>query len=204
MALSIDIFNGAELRNKTVRIGLIADTHIPRDARILPPHVKEAFRGVDFILHAGDIYLPHVLDELEAIAPVLAARGNGDGDFPPDRRLDDNQVLNIAGLSLGLTHAIGYVFDAIDYPFDKMMERKFGKRMDIIVSGDSHAPSIERHNGVLLVNPGSPVLPYQQFELGTVGLLEIKESSAQARIVQLSEFALPFERASVFYLGHGA
>ena len=61
-----------------MRIGLLADTHIPRDVKMLPPHVKVALDGVDLILHAGDIYLLTVLDELEAIAPVIAARGNGD------------------------------------------------------------------------------------------------------------------------------
>ena len=61
-----------------MRIGLISDTHIPHDAKAIPPQVKEVFRGVDLILHAGDIYLSSVLDELEEIAPVLAARGDDD------------------------------------------------------------------------------------------------------------------------------
>ncbi len=55
-------------------IGLISDTHIPWAVKELPPEVGEAFRGVDLILHAGDIYSHAVLDELERIAPVLAAK----------------------------------------------------------------------------------------------------------------------------------
>ena len=50
-----------------MRIGLISDTHIPENAEILPAQVREAFRNVDLILHAGDIYVVSVLDEVAAI-----------------------------------------------------------------------------------------------------------------------------------------
>lgn len=198
----IDTFEAADPKIKPLRIGLIADTHIPGDTKILPPHVKEAFKDVDLILHAGDIYLPRILDELETIAPVLAAQGNGDWEFPQDHRLKDNQVLNIAGLNLGLTHNVDYP-PLPDY-FDKMMERKFGKLMDVIVFGDTHVAVVERYNGILLVNPGSPTLPRNCFELGTVGLLEIIGSKAKACIIQLSEFPLPFHKELIYYRGGGA
>lgn len=200
---NIDTFEAAAPKIEPIRIGLIADTHIPRDVKILPPHVKEAFRGVDLILHAGDIYLPGILDELETIAPVLAARGNGDWGFPQDYRLNDNHVLDIAGLNLGLTHSVDY--PGLPYSrLDKVMEREFGKRMDIIVFGDTHVAMVERYNGILLVNPGSPTLPNGRFELGTVGLIEIAGNRAKARIVQLSEFPLPFRRELIYYRGAGA
>ncbi len=48
-------------------IGLLSDTHIPEAEKELPPELMEAFRGVDLILHAGDIYIPSVLDNLEYI-----------------------------------------------------------------------------------------------------------------------------------------
>jgi len=59
-------------------IGLISDTHIPDAAMALPPQVWEAFRGVDLILHAGDIFEVPVLDQLGGISPVLAAQGDSD------------------------------------------------------------------------------------------------------------------------------
>ena len=180
-----------------MRVGLIADTHIPGNVKILPPHVREAFKGVDLILHAGDIYQPGVLDELERIAPVLAARGNGDGGFPQDSRLKESYVLSIAGISLGIIHTLG------DFPlpeqYGEMVERKFGRRVDVAVFGDTHVPMVERYNGTLLVNPGSPALPRNLYQLGTVGLLEIKAGTARARIVQLSDFPLPFERELIYY-----
>ena len=197
-AENVDTFEVADPKIKPIRIGLIADTQIPRDAKILPPHVKEAFKDVDLILHAGDIYLPRILDELETIAPVLAARGNGDQEFPKDHRIKDNHVLDIAGLSLGLTHTVTHPVSP-EYPLDKVMKAEFGKRLDILVFGDSHMAMVERCNGTLLVNPGSPTLPDRRFELGTVGLLEIMENRPKARIVQLSEFPLPFDKELIYH-----
>ncbi len=167
-----------------MKIGLIADTHISQPGEKLPPQVRRVFDGVDLILHAGDIYLLSVLDELEEIAPVLAARGNGDMRLPPDPRLDNCHLLEIEGLSIGLTHGI-------DYPeppwgtLEATMQREFGCSVNIIVFGDTHMELVETYKGVLLVNPGSPTLPHGLIKLGTVGLLEICRSQAKARIVQL-------------------
>ncbi len=55
------------------RIGIIGDTHIPGSIPELWPEVRDAFKGVDLILHAGDLESPRVLDWLEEIAPVYAA-----------------------------------------------------------------------------------------------------------------------------------
>ena len=57
-----------------MRLGLISDTHIPEVTKELPPQIAKALQGVDLILHAGDVYAPFVLDELERIAPVLVAK----------------------------------------------------------------------------------------------------------------------------------
>ena len=55
-----------------MRIGLISDTHIPTAGCDLWPRVYEALRGVDLIMHAGDLHDPIVLDWLEELAPVMA------------------------------------------------------------------------------------------------------------------------------------
>ena len=61
-----------------MRIGLISDTHIPDIEKKIPFEIMHSFRGVDLILHAGDVYSPSVLDDLDCIAPVLVARGDDD------------------------------------------------------------------------------------------------------------------------------
>ena len=97
-----------------MRIGLIADTHIPEACTRLPDSVLEAFREVDLVMHAGDVYVNRVLDELARIAPVIAALGNGDegldgtiatGSIPMNgcaRRICSKSQ----GLRIGLAHAM--------------------------------------------------------------------------------------------------
>jgi putative phosphoesterase len=168
-----------------MRIGLLADTHIPREVRELPPQVKEVLSGVDLILHGGDIYELSLLDELEEIAPVLAARGNGDTKLPDDPRLKIAHLMTVGGLSLGLAHAVEY--PELDwYPLEKSMQRFFGGRVDILVCGDSHVPVAEECKGVVVINSGSPSLPWGLRQLGTVGLLQVDDGLVEARIIDLS------------------
>ena len=98
-----------------MRIGLISDTHIPVAAKELWPEIFEAFRGVDLIMHGGDLLIPEVIDWLEEIAPVMAVEGNGDytgperSIAPTDPRLSEAKVLKVNGpggraIRIGLVH----------------------------------------------------------------------------------------------------
>ena len=91
-----------------MKIGLIADTHIPEACDRLPAGVFEAFRGVDLVMHAGDVYVNRVLDELAEIAPVIAAIGNGDEGLDghrfklePDERVKIAHLLEVEGVRIG-------------------------------------------------------------------------------------------------------
>jgi len=80
-------------------IGLISDTHIPEIAKELPAQVKKVFKDVDLILHAGDIFVDSVLEELGTIAPLLAARGDDDYQIQ-DKRMDEVHNLTLDGLNV--------------------------------------------------------------------------------------------------------
>lgn len=166
-------------------IGLVADTHVPYEVPALPPQVKEVLRGVDLILHGGDIYALSVLDELGEIAPVLSARGNGDVKLPEDPRLKLAHRITVDGFTLGLAHAVEYP-ELEWYPLEKSMRRYFGGRVDIVVYGDSHVPLAEECKGVMVVNPGSPSLPWGLRKLGTVGMLRVEDGVVEARIIDLA------------------
>ena len=81
-----------------MRLGIISDTH-----GLLRPEVFEVFREVDQILHAGDIGPPEILEELEAIAPVLAVFGNTDG-FEVRARVPEVIELRIEGFDFLVVH----------------------------------------------------------------------------------------------------
>ena len=167
-----------------MRIGVISDTHQPSDRRTLWDEIHSAFAGVDLILHSGDIIAPKVLDWLQEIAPVLAARGNHDFDWD-DPRMEEVQRLEVEGLRIGMTHAI----EPENRPIEVLLHRYFlDKPMDIMISGDSHIERMDYRDGVLQINPGSPTLPHHQStRLGTVGLLDIGVGHLAAQIIRLGE-----------------
>ncbi len=177
-----------------LRIGLISDTHIPEARATLWPQVLEAFRGVDLIFHAGDIHEFHVLDELERVAPVYAARGNGeDGSGGRDVQPEDPRVryawlLPIEGLKVGLTHYVPVPERPPNFTLARWIERFFpDERPDVIVSGDTHVERIATIDGVYCVNPGSPTYPHNyDTQLGTIGMLEISSGRAHAEVLQLT------------------
>ena len=171
-----------------MRIGLLADTHIPEAARSLPQQIADSFDGVDLILHAGDIYISSVLDNLEAVAPVLAARGDDDvGDILADKRVKWKHILKLEGHTLWLIHEIPY--ERIMRPWRAGTGR--GKDdhevPDIVVFGHDHCTYMQRRNGVLFVNPGSPTFLNYRRGPGTIGFLDLEPGSAEARIVSLGE-----------------
>jgi len=180
-----------------VKIGLIADTHIPEAGNLLPERIWEVFKDVELVLHAGDLHILDVLDWLERIAPVKAARGNGDDGtsgrppVPDDPRLLPSHVLNIEGLRIGLTHAVPLPEEAPFIPLENTIKRLFNNPVDIVVFGDSHVDYMKRHGGVLLVNPGSPTLPFNLLgHMGTVGILDVNNGMAEARIIPLGKWPI--------------
>ena len=166
-----------------MRIGLISDTHIPEAAEAVPPQVMDVFEGVDLILHAGDIFIVSVLDELQTIAPVLAARGDDDYRVR-DERVKEVQNLTVDGLTLYLIHSSQHwARDIIEHP----EKHDLNRAPDIVVFGHTHRDTVMTVKKSLLVNPGSPTFPNYQLRLGTVALLDINDGRVEAHIVELKD-----------------
>ena len=81
-----------------MRLGIISDTH-----NLLRPQVFDVFKGVDQILHAGDIGELDILAVLESIAPVSAVWGNTDG-FEVRARVPERIEVRIEGFDFLLIH----------------------------------------------------------------------------------------------------
>jgi len=164
-----------------MRIGLIADTHIPEACERLPETVFRAFRDVDLVMHAGDVYVNSVIDELAAIAPVLVAIGNGDEGseyhrhrLERDSRIRETHLIEIEGVRVGLAHELPTPDETPGQAFANAMERHFGGPVDILVQGHSHVEGTKRFGTTLVVNPGSATLPHNlEDRPGTVAILEI-------------------------------
>ena len=170
-------------------IGLISDTHLARPEEELPFQIQTVFNGVELILHAGDIWVPSALDQLESIAPVIAAWGDDDmeKDLGSDPRMLDERTVNINGVILWLVHekpAFGTIVPRENRIFSRTTEPE-REVPDAVIYGHTHKALIEKHKGVLVINPGSPTWPNNFPELGTVGLLSIDSGKVDARIIQL-------------------
>lgn len=169
-----------------MRVGLLSDTHIPEVAEILPPEIMDAFRGVDLILHAGDIYVPSVLDTLECIAPVLAAMGDDDrGDVLMDRRVKGRHILELEGLTLLLIHERVHSPWAPWWLGNVSPEHDKHDSPDVFVFGHEHRTVVEHTDGTLFVNPGSATFQNYRRGLGTVGILDIDSGKPDIHIVNL-------------------
>ena len=150
-----------------VLIGVISDTH-----GLLRPQALAALRGSDYIIHAGDIGEPSILDRLNEIAPVTAVRGNVDrGAWAAKIRTTD--VLEVGGVLIYVLHNL----DEIDL-------KPEAAGFAAVIHGHSHRPRNEIRDGVLYFNPGSA--GPRRFRLPvTVGRLFLRGQQLNAEIVDL-------------------
>ena len=185
-----------------MKIGVISDTHSAGSGRDLPQGILNALRGVDLILHCGDLECLGVLDVLEEVAPVLAVRGYEDSMEKGDRLAYAHRVVHVEGVSLGMVHDIqwpttgitttpdgsGLVFP--DGDVGELLAKKFGQPVNVVLFGDTHEELICSHQGTLFINPGSPTYPGKQHPPGTPGtlaILNVEGPSVYARLVDLAQ-----------------
>ena len=142
--------------------------------------MAQHLRDADVILHAGDVCIPDVLDELAGYAPVLVVRGNNDGPDIAAWGAPDQLITDIDGLTVGMVHDSGAATGRLP-----RMRRLF-PACDLVVFGHSHIPMDVSGDGLRLFNPGSPTDRRRQPH-GTVGVLEVDGGRLlDARIVPVT------------------
>jgi uncharacterized protein len=148
-------------------IGVISDTH-----GLVRPEALDALRGVERILHAGDIGAPDVLEALAALAPVTAVRGNNDkGAWA--RALPLVDLVEAGGHTLYVLH------DVNELDLDPAVAG-----FAAVIAGHSHRPRNEVVDGVLWLNPGSA--GPRRFSLPvTVARIDVGRRGVDATIVKL-------------------
>ncbi len=160
-----------------MQIGLISDTHIPDRARIIPPNVIESFKNVDLIIHTGDLTTTKVIDELEKIAPVVAVQGNMDRVAGID--LPKAKIIEVEGIKIGVSH--GEIYPRGDSQQLLYLAKQLG--VNVLVTGHSHQPKIEQVEDVLLLNPGSPVVP--RLADRTVMIIEVNNKNIDVELIKI-------------------
>lgn len=161
-----------------MKIGVLADTHIPDRAGDLPPEIIREFTQVDLIIHAGDFTSRAVLDKLKGLTQVKAVHGNMDS-FEIVELLPRREIVKCGKFSIGVFHGSGHPAQII-----AELKNEFkNDKLDIIVFGHSHTPLNEQKDKILFFNPGSPTdtifSPFNSY-----GIIEI-DDKIKASIIKL-------------------
>jgi putative phosphoesterase len=150
-----------------VRVGVLSDTH-----GLFRPAARAFLVDCDYIIHGGDIGAAHVLEDIAAMAPLTAVRGNIDtGGWA--RQLRDTELIRL-----------GDVFAYVLHDVKQLDIDPTAAGVKIVVSGHSHQPSVQQRDGVVFLNPGS--CGPRRFRLPiSIGELMISGQSVRARTIEL-------------------
>jgi putative phosphoesterase len=163
-----------------MRVVALSDTHAPRFWKACPPAVARQLELADLILHAGDVCVPSVLEELAAFAPVRAVLGNNDGPEVAAWGAPGTAEFEIDGLAVAMVHDSG--------PRTGRLPRLRKRFPDaaLVVFGHSHIPLDESADGFRILNPGSPTDRRRQPH-GTVAVLDVTAARIERlRLVDVS------------------
>jgi len=185
-----------------MKIGVISDTH-----GMTGPWLKamRLFEGADLIIHAGDVlyHPPRILPgegyELPELArlinespiPIVIVRGNCDSEVYEELLQVPVQapyaVIQQDDMRIVVTH--GHLLDP-----EAMIRAGQKYRASVLISGHTHFPVLEKTNGLILLNPGSPAIP--KFEkdgkpVGSVGII----TESNIRIVSIEDGSVLFALA---------
>jgi uncharacterized protein len=146
---------------------LVSDTH-----GLLRDSVTDALQEVDLIIHAGDVGNRSLLDRLEAIAPIIAVRGNVDDELA---YLPLAEVVSVNGRLIYVLHDLSLL---------DLDPATAGIAM--VVSGHSHRARIDQKRGVLYVNPGS--IGPRRFRLPiSLAKVTFDQHELKVRLIDFSE-----------------
>jgi len=152
---------------KLFLLGIISDTH-----GLLRREALSALKGCQAIIHAGDVGSPAILDQLKAVAPVFAVRGNVDTE-PWTSSLPLTAVVELQNVSIYVLHNLGQL---------DLNPKTAG--FHIVVSGHTHKPESHWHDDVLYINPGSA--GPKRFHLPiTVAGLQLHQTPWQPELLHL-------------------
>ena len=157
--------------NSSHLIGLISDTH-----GLVRPAVHEALKGVEIILHAGDVGGSEILAELRLIAPVRAVFGNTDPPGMPE--LSESINVEIGGLRFHVSHG-----HEVGSPTPERLAARYDS--DVVVYGHTHRQLVTRVNGQLFVNPGAAG-PRRSKLPASVGIMTIADGKPEVRLVDVA------------------
>jgi uncharacterized protein len=150
-------------------VGLISDTH-----GLMRPTALAALQGCDLIVHAGDVGKPEIIEQLRAVAPVVAVRGNIDkGAWASQLPL--TAVVEASSALIYVLHDL-----------EQLDLDPAASKFHIVVSGHSHKAGRAERAGVMYLNPGSA--GPRRFHLPiTLARLDLRRPPWKVEFIELSD-----------------
>lgn len=174
-----------------MRIGLVSDTHGFFDERL-----ASVLAGVEVILHAGDAGSEDVLEQLSALAPTRAVRGNVDALA---MGLPLSFTVAIAAIQFEMVHILPASQDQLkswnrDGPLTggevrgvRRFLASFQSETRVVVFGHTHQPYVNLLGPLLLINPGSA--GKKRFNLPRCcGVLAVSRKRLEVKIISLEDY----------------
>lgn len=159
----------ARLASDIIQVGVLSDTH-----GHLNPAIASIFKGVQRIIHTGDIESPAILTALARIAPVDPVRGNMDfGKWAAT--IPDDEMLSVGNITIYALH------DLTRLSLDPQTAG-----IDIVLSGHTHRPEASWQGTCLFLNPGSASFP-RHGQAPSVAILEIDGPCITYRFIELAQ-----------------
>ena len=169
------------------KIGFVADTHIRKnDGSDLPDWVLKAFKGVDVIVHLGDIGKKVCVDRLAEVAPVMVQTEDRKGYQRAGSKDAGVYALGGVGLTFNLAQPdkkIAVSSDGLAFADDmgKLLLKRFKQDVGVVAFAATHEPMHVTYDGVMFFNPGSPTLPMTA--PGTIAVLDLSKKTPGVKIV---------------------
>lgn len=156
-----------------MKIGIISDTH---GDQLAIRQVIKLVTEVDVWLHAGDCSQDAEYLRSLVKVPVIAARGNCDGQTAA--RLDE--FVELENRKIWLTHGHRY---NVKRGRDELLQIAKHHTVNVVIYGHTHIPENCWYEGVLVFNPGSATCSYGS--RGTFGIIEIDAETIVGSIMDL-------------------
>jgi putative phosphoesterase len=159
-----------------IKIGILSDTHISKDAHKIEDILNRQLKDVDMIIHAGDYKSGKVIQIIKSRKKFIGVWGNNDGDAVKEQ-VKEKELIKLNGYKIGIYHGHGEGKTTMDRAYDVFKQDK----ADVIIFGHSHQPIIKTINKTLMLNPGSPMMKRKE-RWFTVIILELEKDFINAQL----------------------
>jgi len=158
-----------------LRIGVLSDTHLGKMSRESKQKIRDLFRDVTVLIHAGDMTSMEVYTYLNNWDCKAVLGNMDDAELKP--LLPDKRVEEIGGKKIGIIHGRG-----APHGIENVVYKEF-QDVDMIIFGHSHIPLLTRKENVILFNPGAFKSSYSY--PGSAGIIEISDNEIHCQHITI-------------------